>query len=147
MFRGSYRVKTDESGRVKIPEDFLKILKEQYESNEVFVTSLSGRCVRVYPMKVWTELENKILSLPSMVPALEKFLTFTSYYGKVSRVDSKGRLLIHPKLREDAVINGEVVVMGRLRYMEIWNREMLEDELGRNRFTEKDAEELAKWGI
>ena len=133
-------------GRVKIPEDFLRIFKENF-GDEVYVTSLNGECVLVYPMKVWLEIENKISTLPSMVPAIRKFLNFTNYYGKVSRIDSKGRILIHPQLREDAGIDGEVIVMGRIKYIEIWNRDLLEEDLRKHRFTEKDAEELAKWGI
>ena len=49
MLRGNYAAKIDEKGRLKIPNAF-RALVEQTHGAELFVTSLTGESVRIYPM-------------------------------------------------------------------------------------------------
>ena len=37
-------------------------------------------------------------------------------------IDSQGRVLIPPQLREPAAMQGDVVVLGLPKYLEVWNR-------------------------
>ena len=90
----------DEKGRVKIPAAFLEDLREY--GNKFYVTSESGESVRVYPMKVWNKIEEKLASKPSYNRAKQKFLMQTSYYGQVVELDGQGRILVPPILREAA---------------------------------------------
>jgi MraZ protein len=54
MLRGNYPAKVDEKGRLKIPVAFLETLKEFGE--RFYITSENGDYVRIYPMKVWSEI-------------------------------------------------------------------------------------------
>ena len=82
---------------------------------ELFVTSLTGESVRIYPMPVWLTLEEKLAQVPSTHPARIKFFDRVNYYGQGAEFDTQGRVLIHPRLREAAGMTGEVDVFGQYR--------------------------------
>ena len=48
MLRGNYAAKIDDKGRLKIPNAF-RALVEKTHGTELFVTSLTGESVRIYP--------------------------------------------------------------------------------------------------
>jgi MraZ protein len=145
MLRGNTPATVDEKGRLKIPATFLQELKEQ--GNRFYVTSEDGVRARIYPMKVWGEIEEKLAKIPSYSEAKEKFLTRTNYYGQVVELDGQGRLLIPAVLREAAQIKGEVDVLGQRTYLEVWNHDRFMDNLNKNQMTAEDKKALADAGI
>ena len=87
------------------------------------MTSLTGEYVRIYPMPVWLEIEEKLAQVPSTHPARLKFFDRVNYYGQTAEFDIQGRVLIHPRLRESASMTGEVDVFGQYNYLDVWNHE------------------------
>ena len=73
MFRGNYTAKIDDKGRLKIPNAFRVLLEEQHGS-ELYVTSLTGESVRLYPMPIWLALEEKLSRIASEHPARRQLL-------------------------------------------------------------------------
>ena len=112
MLRGNYAAKIDDKGRLKIPNAFRALVEGQH-GKEVFVTSLTGEYVRIYPMPVWTALEEKLAAVPSTLPARLKFFDRVNYFGQAAEFDLQGRVLIHPRLRESAGMSGDVDVFGQ----------------------------------
>jgi MraZ protein len=45
-------------------------------------------------------------------------------------LDRQGRILVPPRFRQEAGLNGAVVVVGRHECLEIWNPERWEREIG-----------------
>ncbi len=119
MLRGNYTARIDSKGRLKVPTLFRRYVEEKYGS-AFYLTSLSGDCVRIYPMPEWEAIEQRLSLLPSMDPARRKFLDRTNYYGQQSSMDTQGRVLIHPLLRKSAAVVGDVAVLGYLTYLEVW---------------------------
>ncbi|GBC78207.1 Transcriptional regulator MraZ [bacterium HR08] len=144
MLRGNYTTRIDEKGRIKIPAAFRDIILQKYGS-EFFVTSLDGDHVRLYPLPEWEKIEQRLAQLPEMDPVKEKFLRVTNFYGRQATMDGQGRILIHPPLRVKAELNGEVAVLGYITYLQVWNLEKFEAQLGV--FTKEDAAAIAKLGI
>ena len=145
MLRGNYPGTVDEKGRVKVPADFLAELRKS--GRRFYVTSSTGESARVYPMKVWEEIEKKLAKLSSHNRAKQKFLARTNYYGQVVEVDGQGRILIPPVLRESAQMKGEVDVQGQLTYLEVWNHAQFLEQLNRNPITAEDEQALDELGI
>jgi MraZ protein len=146
VLRGNYAARIDDKGRLKIPNAFRALVQKEHGS-ELFVTSLTGESVRVYPMAVWNELEDKLSRAPSTLPARLKFFDRVSYYGQVATFDAQGRVLIHPRLRESAGMSGEVDVLGHFNYLEVWNHERFLSRLQRDPFGDEDARALSDFGI
>jgi MraZ protein len=146
MFRGNHTARIDEKGRLKIPAGFSRILEERY-GKELFITSLTGECARVYPLSEWIAIENRLLALPSLDPARRKFLERTSYFGQMTEVDAQGRTLLPYQLRAKAELVGDVAVLGYLNYLEVWSLERFESRLANDPFSDDDAAALARLGI
>jgi len=145
MLRGNYPAKVDEKGRLKIPAAFLQSLKEY--GAEFYVTSENGDYVRIYPMKVWHEIEDKLARLSSHNRTKQKFLTRANYFGQVVEIDRQGRVLIPPVLREAAQMKGEVDVLGNLNYLEVWNHARFLENLNKNPIMPEDENTLDDLGI
>ena len=146
MLRGNYAAKIDEKARLKIPNAF-RALVEKTHGAELFVTSLTGESVRIYPMPVWLALEERLARAPSTHPSRTKFLNRVNYFGQAAEIDAQGRVVIHPRLRETAGMNGEVDVLGEVDRLEVWNHERLVSKLQAEPFTDDDAKALSEFGI
>ncbi len=146
MLRGNSPAKIDDKGRLKIPNAFRAVIQEEH-GREVFVTSLSGDSVRIYPMPVWLDIERKLAQAPSTHPARLKFLDRVNFYGQVAEFDQQGRVLIQTRVRESALMTGEVDVLGKYDYLEVWNHDRFLTKLIREPFTDDDARALADYGI
>ena len=146
MLRGNHAAKIDDKGRLKIPNAFRALIEQQHGS-EVFVTSLTGEYVRIFPMAVWLALEEKLARVPSTHPARLKFFDRVNFYGQTSEIDSQGRVVIHPRLRDSAGMSGEVDVFGQYDYLEVWNHERFTAKLQREPYTDDDARALSEYGI
>ena len=146
MLRGNFPAKLDAQGRIKIPTAHRKYILEQY-GPELYITSITGENLLIYPFREWEELEAKLSITPKMLPEKEKFLLRANYYGQISSMDKQGRVLIQTHLREAAQVDGEVAVMGYLTYLQVWNRERVQSLLKSNPYTAKDASALAELGI
>ena len=145
VLRGNYPAKVDEKGRVKIPAAFLEALREY--GNKFYVTSENGDYVRVYPMKIWNEIEEKLARLSSHNRTKQKFLTRTNYFGQVVELDGQGRILVPSILRESAQMRGDVDVLGNLTYLQIWNHTRFLDNMKGSPITDEDEKTLDELGI
>lgn len=145
MLRGNIPARVDEKGRLKIPAAFLEELKAF--GGRFYVTSETGDYARIFPMKIWEELESKLAKLSSHNRTKQKFLTWTNYYGQAVELDNQGRVLIPPVLREAAQMKGDVDVTGHLTYLEVWNHSRSLENLKKNAITEEDLKTLDELGI
>jgi MraZ protein len=143
--RGNYPAKVDEKGRLKIPAVFLEELKEY--GNQFYITSPTGESARIYPMKVWGEIEDKLAELPSTHPTKRKFLMRTSYYGQTVELDGQGRVLLPSVLREAAQTKGDVAVLGALEHLEVINDSRALEQMKNEPYTAEDDKVLGDLGI
>ncbi len=146
MLRGNHAAKIDDKGRLKIPNAF-RALIEKHHGTEVFVTSLTGEYVRLYPMPVWQALEEKLSRMPSSHPSRLKYLDRVNYWGQTSQIDVQGRVVIHARLRESAGMTGDVDVFGQIDTLDVWNHERFVAKLQRDSYGDDDARALAEFGI
>jgi MraZ protein len=143
--RGNCPARVDEKGRLKIPAVFLGGLKEY--GSQFYITSPTGETARVYPMKVWFEIEDKLAKLPTTNKAKRKFLMRTSYYGQTVEMDAQGRVLLPAVLREAAQTKGDVDVFGALNYLEVMNHTRALDQMKNDPYTDEDDKVLGDLGI
>ena len=90
MLRGNYAAKIDDKGRLKIPNAFRSLVEGQH-GTELFVTSLTGEYVRIYPMPVWLALEEKLARVPVHPPrAAQVSSTASTTSGRRPRSTRRG---------------------------------------------------------
>ena len=146
MFRGNAPARIDDKGRLKVPNGFRSLLAGTY-GRDLFLTSLTGEYVRVYPMPVWLDLEEKLGKMPSTHPARLRFLDRINYFGDQGALDAQGRVLIPARLRESATMTGEVDVLGQYNFLDVWNHDRFLTKMQREPFTDDDARALSEFGI
>ena len=146
MFRGHEQARIDDKGRLKVPNVFRSLLESKY-GRELFLTSLTGEYVRLYPMPVWVDIEEKLGRMPSTHPSRLRFLDRINFFGQVVDLDTQGRVLIPARLRETAAIAGDVDVLGQYNYLDTWNHDRLQAKLQRDPYTDDDAKALSEFGI
>ena len=136
----------DEKGRIKLPAAYRRYIDENYGS-EFYVTSLTGDCARLYPMREWLSIEEKLQSRGTMDTAVRKFLDRTNYFGQLADMDTQGRILVHPLLRQSAELVGDVAVLGYLQYLEVWELDKFKARMEAEPYTDADAASLAQLGV
>jgi MraZ protein len=146
VFRGNAPARIDDKGRLKVPNVFRALLESKF-GRELFLTSVSGEYLRIYPMPVWVEIEQKLGAMPSTHPSKLRFLDRVNYFGQPGELDAQGRILIPVRLRDAATMTGEVDVLGQFNYLDVWNHERFLTKLQREPYTDDDARSLAEFGI
>jgi len=123
MFRGSHNIKLDVKGRIMLPVRVREIIQEVSEGHVHVTIHNQDPCLLIYPTPHWLEVEQQILALPNIDSAdyrdLQRFLIGNA---REASVDSGGRLLIPPLLREYPELNKELVLAGSGRKLELWNQ-------------------------
>jgi len=146
VLRGSYSARIDDKGRLKLPNAFRALVEEQHGAS-LYLTSLTGESVRIYPMPVWLGVEQRMARMPSTHPTRLKFLDRVNYYGQIAEFDSQGRVLIPPRLRDAATMAGEVDVLGQVDFLDGWNHDRFVAKLKAEPFTSDDLRALSDFGI
>jgi len=147
MLRGNHPARIDDKGRLKVPNGFRTIVESQWGA-ELFVTSVTGEEVRIYPMAVWLEIERKLTAVPTTNPSKRRFLDRVNYFGQAATLDKQGRVLLPQMLRESAGMVGEVSVLGLQNHLAVWNQRRLQERLFKKEpYTEDDGKALSEFGI
>lgn len=121
MFMGSFPHSIDIKGRVSIPKDFRDRLADRGDSLELVITwGMSGHCLWAYPRDVWEEMLSKIRNSK---PSTNKDAFVRTFVGGAHScgVDRLGRVLVPPILRDGVGLAKNVVVVGAIEKIEIWD--------------------------
>ncbi len=140
-FRGGFPATIDGKGRVKLPSKLREQLEEQY-GREVYVCSFAPHELRIYPLGVWEDYEERLATKPDL-PAVLRHKERLSY-GQLIEVDDHGRILVPALLREMVDVGGEVVVSGRTTYITITRRERAASILKESAPSDEELEALAR---
>ncbi len=146
MLRGNHPATVDAKHRIKVPTAFRNVIRETY-GDDFFLTSFTGENVLAYPLPEWGRVEERLQAIPSMNPARQKLLARVNYYGALTSMDRQGRVLVPQLLRNAATVDGEVVVMGQISHLEIWNHETFRQRMDERPLTTDDFQILADMGV
>lgn len=122
MFMGEYSHSIDAKGRLIMPARF----REQL-GREFVVTKGLDDCLFVYSREEWKDIEEKLLAIPQTTRDARKFVRFFYAGANIVELDKQGRLLLGTELREYAGLKKDVVLVGVLNRIEIWDRKRWED--------------------
>ena len=122
MFMGQYEHSIDTKGRIIIPAKFRDNLGENF----VVTRGLDG-CLFLYPDAEWQRFVEKLQSLPSNQNTRRMQRQFLSKAMEVA-LDKQGRILIPSLLREIADLEKEVVFVGMMNRVEVWDKHKLAEQ-------------------
>lgn len=120
MFRGRHETTVDKKGRTSLPARFRDVLSASGDSRMVMTTALEP-CLVAYPYSGWSEFESKLSQRPSFDPNVIRIKRLYVSGAIECPVDGHGRILIPSILREHAAISRDVVWVGMVSYLELWD--------------------------
>jgi MraZ protein len=142
-YQGLHRHTLDPAtGRVAIPARFRRLTPE--EANGTFtITRGIEKCLCLYPVDVWKRDTESLTSLPYTRTSVRRVQRWM--FGESERVvvDDQGRIVIPKHLLEYAQIGNEVLLIGLVNKIEIWDPELYRTAMEKSDATlEQDLEEI-----
>jgi MraZ protein len=152
LFRGLQTGRVDEKGRLKLSAFVKQQIDTQYEDPRLFITSLDGKEVKVFPIKEWEAVEARLSQKSTEGKDVDgtvkdKILFHASRYGAEESLDNQGRILVPAVLRETAGMRGEVKMMWHSNHILVLSAKNFEDSAVEKRLTGEDMKHAANLGI
>ena len=122
-FTGEYSYSLDSKGRVNIPARYRQVLSNDNE-NTFITTRGQDTCVWVYPIIEWKKIETELRKLSSVSEIHRTFIRQIARSASPSTYDKQGRIKINPSLISYAGLEKEVIIVGVVNKIEIWNPEI-----------------------
>lgn len=120
MFRGINRVNLDAKGRLAIPTRYRDRLQECCAS-ELVVTVDPDRCLLIYPLPEWDQIEQKLMKLPTFNESARILQRLLVGNATDVEMDGQGRVLVPTLLREFAGLQKQTVMIGQGTKFELWD--------------------------
>lgn len=128
MFRGINSISLDPKGRITIPVSYRAQLHDESNGRIVITVDTEDRCLLLYPFPAWQEIEKKIEALPTFNQLTRRIQRLLIGHATELELDSNGRFLVPPLLREHAKLDKRVMLVGQGKKIEIWDEELWSDE-------------------
>ncbi len=122
MFRGATSLNMDVKGRLAVPAKHRDALLTQ-SAGSLVLTAHPHRCLLLYTPLVWEPIQAKIMALPSFDKQSSGLQRLVVGFAEDVEMDSAGRLLVSPELREFAGLEKQIMLVGQGNRFELWNME------------------------
>ena len=128
MFRGVQHINLDAKGRMAVPSRQREFLSVLSEGQIVLTVDTQTPCLALYPLPEWERIESDVQALPALNPAVKRFQRLVLGYASDLHLDSSGRVLVPPALREYAQLDRRAVLVGQGNKLEIWSEDLWQQE-------------------
>ena len=147
-FSGKYYYTIDPKGRVIIPSPFREIIFTNYNTKLYITNDVFDKCLHIYPQEEWSKLEEKVRPLPKSQEEVKFFMRRVIASAQEVELDKQGRILVPAAHRQDAALNAEIVIVGQIDKIELWDRKEWDAVNDPSRLDKKVvAEKLAAYGL
>jgi MraZ protein len=121
VFRGINGINIDAKGRIVMPTRYRERLQLDSKSAVVWTIDTEERCLLLYPLPEWEEIEKKLSALPSFNPAARRIQRLLVGHATDVEMDGQGRILLPPLLRDYAGLKKSAVLVGQGKKFELWD--------------------------
>lgn len=163
MFRGLQTGRVDDKYRLKFPAFVQKKLSELYGREEqdgdekrviidVFITSLDGKEMKIYPIREWEKVERTLAEKSAGGNTGDglmknKFSFLANHYGAEQSLDNQGRILIPVPLREGSGVGCEIKMFWQGNHLLALNEENYDKKMARNALSSEEMSFAADLGF
>ena len=125
-FRGINNLNIDAKGRMAMPSRYRERLLESC-GGRLVVTVDRDHCLLVYPLPEWEIIEAKLVELPSLNREARLLQRLLIGHATECEMDGQGRILLPAMLRDFAVLDKKIVIIGQGKKFEIWDEKTWSD--------------------
>ena len=122
MFRGATQITLDAKGRLAVPARYRDRLAARC-AGHLICTVDQDHCLLIYPLPDWEEIERKLMRLPTLNPQARRLQRLMVGHATDLELDSHGRVLVPPKLREYAGLSRQAMLIGQGSRFELWDEQ------------------------
>ena len=124
MLRGVTQLSLDAKGRFAVPQRYRAALQADGSPDGVtrlVMTADPSRCLLLYTEAQWEPIQQKLMSLSSFNATMRALQRLLVGHADDVEMDSAGRLLVPPSLRQYAALDKRIVLVGQGNKFEIWD--------------------------
>ena len=121
MFRGATKITLDAKGRLAMPTRYRERIVERSNGRLIATVDRSDPCLLIYPLPEWEEIELKLRRLPTLNPSVRRLQRLMIGHATDLELDTNGRILIPPSLREYARLAKTAMLIGQGNRFELWD--------------------------
>ncbi len=127
MFRGSSEINVDAKGRMAMPARYRDLLAEHCGGQLVVTVGadlnmgVGDKYLFIYPAPRWQIVEAEVRDLASFDSFAQRLRQFFVGHARDVEVDGSGRILIPPELRDYALLDKKVTLVGQIDRFELWD--------------------------
>ncbi len=122
MFRGVSAINLDEKGRLAVPTRYRAELGDCCD-NQIVVTVGLDKCLLLYPLPEFEEIERKLVKLPALNKKAKRLQRLLIGHATECEMDGQGRFLIPEPLRRFAGLDRRATLIGQGNKFEIWDED------------------------
>ena len=122
VFRGVNTINLDAKGRMAMPARHREQLLSHCSGHLVATIDTNSRCLLLYPVQEWEQIQRKIESLPSFNPTSRRVQRLLIGHATDLELDNSGRILLPQTLREYAGLEKHVALIGQGKKLELWDQ-------------------------
>lgn len=123
MFRGVNNINLDAKGRVAVPTRYRDHLVRECEGRMVVTIDTEEKCLLIYPLPAWEDIQRKVEALPSFNPASRRVQRLLIGHATDIQLDTSGRILLTSPLRDYAQLEKKAVMLGQGNKLELWSED------------------------
>jgi MraZ protein len=127
VFRGVSSINLDDKGRLAIPMRYRGEISDCCDGQLVVTVGLD-RCLLLYPLPEFEEIEKKLVKLPALNKQAKRLQRLLVGHATESAIDSQGRFLIPEPLRKFSGLDRKVSLIGQGNKFEIWDEDVWASE-------------------
>ena len=142
-FTGEYINSLDQKNRLSVPAKYRKSLKKINDKTFVICKGFDLNLL-LYPVQEWKIVEEQLISLSSIRDTNRNFIRNIVRHANYVKYDSQGRIAVPDILLKYSNIKKDVLVIGMLKKIELWDPNTLNEfESNKGTLDEDDFEDLA----
>jgi len=118
VFQGASSLSLDAKGRLSVPTRHRDILSAT-AGGSLTITKHPDGCLMIFPRPEWEKFRERIAALPMSAQWWKRI-----FLGNAMdvEIDSTGRVLVSPELRQAAGITKDTLLLGMGSYFELWDK-------------------------
>jgi MraZ protein len=144
VFVGEFTHTIDEKNRLVLPAKFRAFINDVEDKKGFFILAspvMGEHCLRLYTMTGWQPVAAKLRLEADKSKDPSRYLRYFASRGEFVPLDAQNRLVVPQKLMDYAGLKKDVLMVGNVDWIEVWNvgeyraaTESLDEEIGdRNR--------------